>query len=159
MAAWITVTLLIIIGLALINIEVVFVPGTTFVGLIGLLIAGAGVFFSFVYFNSTIGFIVLGVTLTLTLGSLVYFFKNNTWKNFALMDSNKGKVNEGLTGALQVGAEGVAISALRPVGKAEFWGKQFEVTTLGSYLEAGTKITIVKIESNKILVEPIEARV
>lgn len=155
MTAWLTVLLLIVIGLSLINIEVIFVPGTTIVGLLGAIMAITGVVFSFIYFDNTTGFLVLAVTLTVTVGSLVYFFKNNTWKAMALHDSIKSKVNEGLTGALEVGAEGVAISSLRPVGKAEFWGKQFEVHTVGDYVDNGTKLTIVKIESNKILVEPL----
>jgi membrane-bound ClpP family serine protease len=157
MTAWLTVILLILIGLALINIEVIFVPGITIVGIAGVLIAAAGVAYSFIKFDNFTGFIVLGVTVSLSLATLIYFFKNETWKFMSLQDSSKGRVNEGLTGALQVGAEGVAISSLRPFGKAEFSEKQFEVSTLGDYVEEGTKLTIIKIESNKILVEPIKS--
>ena len=156
MTAWLIVTLLILIGLALINIEVIFVPGTTLVGILGVIIAIAGVFFSFVYFDRTTGFIVMTATLVMGLGSLFYFFKKGTWKGMALSDSIESRVNDGLLGKLQVGAEGVAVSTLRPFGKAEFWGQQFEVHTLGGYVESGTKLTIIKIESNKILVEPIK---
>lgn len=157
MTAWLTVILLIVIGLALINIEVVFVPGTTIVGIAGVLIAAAGVTYSFIKFDNSTGFIVLGITVSLSLATLIYFFKNETWKTMALHNSAKGRVNEGLTGALQVGTQGVAISSLRPFGKAEFAEKQFEVSTVGDYVEEGTKITIIKIESNKILVEPIKS--
>ena len=154
MTAWLTVILLVVIGLTLINIEVIFIPGTTVVGLLGAVIATAGVVFSFIYFDNTIGFVVLGLTVVITAGSVVYFFKNNTWKAFALHDTIKGKVNEGLTGALKVGEQGLTTSSLRPVGKAEFWGQQYEVHTVGDYVDSGIKVTIVKIESNKILVEP-----
>ncbi|MGK7388770.1 MAG: NfeD family protein [Candidatus Cyclobacteriaceae bacterium M2_1C_046] len=157
MTAWIIVVILVLIGLFLINIEVIFVPGTTFVGLLGVLFAGAGIAYSFIKFENNTGFYVLGVTLALSLFTLVYFFKNQTWKKFSLEDVNKGRVNEGLTGALKVGQEGTAVSSLRPMGKAEFFGQEYEVSTLGDYTDAGTKLTIIKIESNKILVEPIKS--
>lgn len=157
MTAWLIVIVLVLIGLFLINIEVIFVPGTTFVGLLGVLIAGAGVFYSFIKFENPIGFYVLGFTLAVSLFTLVYFFKNKTWKKFALQDVMEGKFNEGLTTALKVGQEGNAISSLRPIGKAEFFGKEYEVSTLGDYVDSGTKLTIIKIASNKILVEPIKS--
>lgn len=155
--AWLIVIILVLIGLFLINIEVIFVPGTTFVGLLGVLFAGAGVAYSFLKFDTATGYSVLGVTLALSLATLIYFFKKKTWKLFSLHDVNEGRVNEGLTGALQVGQQGVAVSSLRPMGKAEFSGKEFEVTSLGDYVNSGTTLTIIKIEPNKILVEPIKS--
>lgn len=157
MVAWLIVVILVLIGLFLINIEVIFIPGTTFVGLLGIIIAGAGVAYSFIKFDNTTGFYVLGITLALSLFTLIYFFKNQTWKQFSLEDISESRVNEGMTGALLVGQEGVAVSSLRPVGKAEFFGKEYEVTTLGDYVDTGTKLTIIKIDSNKILVEPIKS--
>jgi hypothetical protein len=47
------------------------------------------------------------------------------------------------------------MSTLRPVGKAEFGGKTYEVKTLGNYLEEGRKIRIKHIQSNQIIVEPL----
>ena len=157
MTAWLIITLLILIGLALINIEIVFVPGTTIVGLMGVILAGAGIFYTFKKFDNSTGFLVLGITLIFCLASIIYFFKNETWKGMALHDSMKGRVNEGLLVTLEPGTEGVAISSLRPYGKAEFLKKQYEVCTVGDYVEAGTKISIIKIEPNKILVEPIKS--
>ena len=56
---------------------------------------------------------------------------------------------------LNIGDEGKTISTLRPIGKAEFNNKQFEVKTSGDYLDTGTPIRITKIHSNQIIVEPI----
>jgi membrane-bound ClpP family serine protease len=64
-------------------------------------------------------------------------------------------VNEGLTAKLQVAQRGVAISSLRPIGKAEFEGKTYEVKTFGDYIDSGTKIEIIKIEQNNIYVQTI----
>jgi membrane-bound ClpP family serine protease len=56
---------------------------------------------------------------------------------------------------LSVGNEGVAVSALRPMGTADFQDKMIEVKTNGDYLAPGTRIRITKIITNDILVEPI----
>ena len=55
-----------------------------------------------------------------------------------------------------VGLEGLALSALRPVGKGEFGGNVAEVRTSGEYIDAGMSIRIIKVSSNQILVEKID---
>jgi membrane-bound ClpP family serine protease len=51
--------------------------------------------------------------------------------------------------------EGKALSALRPMGKAELNNQILEVKTSGDYLDSGSRIRIVKIVSNQIIIEPI----
>lgn len=145
---------LIILGLALLVVEIIFIPGTTFVGFVGIaLMIGAGVM-SFQYFGSEVGWVTVGC-IALTSGLVLYFsFKSKVWGRFALKSAMKSTVNEGETKALAIGQEGIALSALRPVGRAEWDFKTYEVKTQGEYVERGTKIRIIKISSNQIIVEP-----
>jgi membrane-bound ClpP family serine protease len=152
---WIIVISLLLIGLALIIVELVFIPGTTVVGLLGLIFAIVGVVISYNHFGDAIGFYILMGTLVTTLVAIFYSFRTGSWTRFSLRSSIDSKVNEGLTGHLKEGDEGVTMSTLRPVGKAEFGGKTFEVKTLGNYLEEGRKIRIIHIQSNQIIVEPL----
>lgn len=155
MIEWITVISLILFGLALLIAEVIFVPGTTLVGLVGFAFLIVGVSLSFSYFGREAGWVTVGSTAVVS-GVLFYFaFKSNVWSKFSLKSSNGSKVNEGELDGLSAGEEGVAVSALRPVGKAELKNKSFEVRTLGAYVDSGTKIRIIKILSNQIIVEPI----
>jgi len=85
----------------------------------------------------------------------VYSFKSNAWKKFALDDKIESKVNESLTNQLNMNDEGTTISSLKPIGKADFADKEYEVTTLGQFVEENTLVRIIKIERNKIIVEPI----
>ncbi len=152
---WITVLALISFGLILIIVEIIFVPGTTFVGITGLISTILGVYFSFVYFGSSVGFGFLAFSVALFGVALYFGFRGKTWDRFSLKDSIKSKVNEGLTAKLQVAQRGVAISSLRPIGKAEFDGKTYEVKSFGDYIDSGTMIEIIKIEQNNIFVQPI----
>ncbi len=155
MAEWLTVISLIFFGLALIVVEIIFVPGTTLVGVVGFLFVLVGVGLSFKYFGAETGWVTVGCTAVAG-GILLYFsFSANVWGRFSLRSSNTARVNEGELDELQVGTEGKTVSALRPVGKAELNNKTFEVKTLGEYLEAGKRIRIIKILSNQIIVEAI----
>jgi membrane-bound ClpP family serine protease len=155
MMEWITVLSLIFIGIALIIAELIFIPGTTVVGIVGLIMAGFGVVLAYEYFDSTTGTIILLVTLGGTIGTIVWALRNKTWKRFSLADTIDSKFNEGLTAGLQIGDEGLTVSALRPMGSAEFNNKIFEVKTLGTYLESGTKVKITKVTGNTIFVEQL----
>jgi len=146
---------LILAGLALLVVEVVFIPGTTVVGLIGVLFVVVGVTISYSSFGSTVGTYVLTGTGVGTALALYLSFRSGAWKKFALNTSIDSKVNEGKYAELQVGDEGVAVSTLRPMGKGEFLDKTVEVKTLGNYIDAGTKIKIVQVFSNQVIVEPL----
>jgi membrane-bound ClpP family serine protease len=155
MVEWITVISLILFGLFLIVAEIIFVPGTTLVGIVGFVFLLLGIGLSFNYFGSETGWIIVGIS-SVASGLILYFsFKSNVWTRFSLKSSIDSKVNEGELDALTVGAEGQTVSALRPIGKAEIQNKMYEVKTLGEYLDSGSRIRVIKIVSNQIIVEPI----
>jgi len=154
MTEWITVISLILFGEVLIVAEIIFVPGTTLVGVLGFIFLIVGIGLGFHYFGSQIGWITTGGAVAASGLVLYYSFKANVWGRFALKSSILSKVNEGELEGLVPGQEGIALSALRPVGKAEVGGRTFEVKTLGGYVTTGTKIRIIQILSNQIIVEP-----
>jgi membrane-bound ClpP family serine protease len=152
---WSIVISLLVFGLVLVVAEIVFVPGTTVVGLIGFCFLIVGVGLSFKYFGGEIGWVTLGVT-SVACGGLLYFsFTTDAWKRFSLKSAINSKVNEGELDNLKVGMEGQTVSALRPMGKAELNNQTVEVKTNGDYLDSGSRIKIIKIISNQIIVEPI----
>lgn len=155
MVEWITVISLVLMGLALIIAEIIFVPGTTLVGVAGFVLMAIGVGLGFRYFGSSAGWTITGITAVVSGVLLVYAFKANVWGRFSLKSSIDSKVNEGELNGVEAGTEGIALSALRPSGKAELGSRTFEVRTMGAYVESGTKIRIIQIASNQIIVEPI----
>ena len=154
MIEWLTVISLVVIGMVLIVLELIFVPGTTIVGILGLAFTVGGIAFSFDYFGDTVGYSVLVITSLLSLTALIYSLRSGVWQRFANKGTIDSKFNEGKTKQLNVGDDGEAVSTLRPIGQAEFKDGVFEVTTLGNYLEPGNKVKIIRIDANKIYVEP-----
>ena len=153
---WLVIAALILAGLLLIIVEIVFIPGTTVVGLLGLVFTIAGIVFSYSQFGNETGFYVLLGTTLVTAATLYLSFRKGAWKKFSHQSAIDSKVNEGMTSHLNTGEEGVTKSVLRPMGSAEFHGKIFEVKTNGELVNNGIKVRIVKIRSNDILVEPIQ---
>jgi membrane-bound ClpP family serine protease len=155
MNEWIIVITLVLLGLALVIVEVIFIPGTTLVGVAGLVCLIVGILLSFRYFGSETGWLTLGGS-TAASGVLLYTaFRTDVWRRFALKGSIDSKVNEIEVQNFFIGMEGVALSALRPMGKGEFGNITTEVRTNGEYVDAGKPIRVVKVSSNQIIVEII----
>lgn len=155
MMEWIIIVSLIVIGLALIVIEIVFVPGTTIVGALGLVSMVGGVFYSFKAFGAPMGWGVASATFVLSAIIIVISLKSGVWKKFALDKSIQSKVNDHKPIGVKVGDTGIALSALRPYGNVEFGEEKMEVTTLGEMVESNTEVKVIKIEGRKIYVEQI----
>ena len=155
MGDWLIVLSLIAFGLSLIVAEIVFVPGTTLVGIVGFVLLVIGVSLSFRYFGTTTGWITASSTTVAFFLVFYLCFKANVWSRFSLNSKMESKVNEDELSGLEVGIEGVTLSSLRPIGKAELNHKVYEVKTFGNYLDTGKKIKVVEILSHQIIVEPI----
>lgn len=152
---WFILISLLVIGLVLLIIEVVFIPGTTIVGLFGVGLCIAGVMIAYKEFGDVTGFYFLMGALASTGLALYFSFRSGAWKKFSLKSSINSKVNEGITNILSIGDEGFTLSSLRPSGKAEFKERIFEVRTTGSYIEPKTKVRITRVDAQQIIVEPI----
>jgi membrane-bound ClpP family serine protease len=150
---WVTVILLIGIGLLLIIVELIFVPGVTLVGILGVILAAVGVWIGYAALGTATGHLILAATVLAGGLAFFYSFRTDVWSRFALKDSIKSRVNDENPHMLEVGEEGRTVSALRPQGTAIFKERHHEVQTRGGFLPPNTAIRIIKIESNKIIVE------
>src|SRR6267378_3463111 len=109
MLEWITVISLILFGLTLIVAEIIFVPGTTLVGVLGFVFLIIGIGLSFHYFGNQIGWISSGGAAAASGLVLYYSFKANVWGRFALKSTIRSKVNEGGLEGLAPGQEGITL--------------------------------------------------
>jgi len=153
---WITVVLLLIAGIILLVVEIIFVPGTTILGIIGAALMVFGVIIGYSKFGSQTGSLILVGAVLVGGAVTVISFRSGVWKKFALKNTNSSKFNEDIKVEHLLGAEGKALSALRPFGKAEIYDSTYEVRTLGNYVEAGSKIKVTNVDKDhKIYVEQI----
>jgi membrane-bound ClpP family serine protease len=152
---WFTVIALLALGILLLIVELIFVPGTTFVGLIGLLLTLAGIWTAYSTLGTNTGHVVLGLAVMAGALAVFYSIRGKSWNRVALKEINDAHVNQ-KPELLTVGQTGKAVSALRPSGTANFEEGRYEVHTRGEYLPAGTPIQIIRIVNNKVTVEKIQ---
>ncbi|MES2389331.1 MAG: NfeD family protein [Bacteroidota bacterium] len=144
--------LLAVIGLTLLLAELFFVPGTTVVGLLGFAFATVGVWFGFQFFGPFFG--TLYAFAVLTIGLVMTWVASRKLENsqFALKNKLSGSVETPDLSPLRPGDSGIALSALRPSGNAEFGGSVYQVWSYGKLVEEGKRISILKIEGTRIIV-------
>lgn len=149
------ILVLIVFGIILVVLEILIIPGGI-VGIVGAGCMAVAIYLTFKNYGETQGFITLIVSVIVLAGAIIYGFKTNLWDKVSLNTAITGRVFEENEESVKVGDEGLALSALRPIGKGEFHGQVFEIRTLGGYVNAGEKVKISMIKENKIFVESIK---
>jgi membrane-bound ClpP family serine protease len=149
---WTIILLLLVAGLILLLLEILVVPGTTVVGILGFALVAFGIYESYAVYGALAGHLTLAISLVISVVSIYFSLKSRTWKKAMLQDQITGKVNQ-LDGDVKPGDIGKSISRLAPSGKADFEGKYMEVHSMGDFIDHQKEIVIVKIEDNKIFVK------
>lgn len=134
-------------------VEVIFIPGTTVIGGLGLVFSVIGIYYAYSVLEPAMASIVLVGALLLNFGFIVYGFKTGVWDRFSLKDTNTGRSFENRLLGLELGQEGITRSACRPFGKVEFNEELYEAKSDSGFIPAGTKVKIVKLEENKIIIK------
>ncbi len=149
---------IILIGLLLIFLEIFLIPGTTLFGVVGGIALFIGVVMVYSYYGSKWGNITLLASSLSVAISVVLGFKVIQSNKLAMKAEIDGRVNE-LENAeeLQIGARGITVTELRPIGKAVFAHKKLEVSSTGDYIHRETEVEIIQISGNKIIVQPIKS--
>lgn len=152
---WITIAALLLFGLLFIVAEILIIPGTTLVGLVGFALLVAGIWLGYRDLGTTTGHLTLALAAVLV-GIVVYIgFRPKNMAKMALTTVNQTRVRDVREPDVLPGAVGRALSALRPAGTALFAEDRREVVTRGEFLPVGTSVRVLGIEQNRIVVEAI----
>lgn len=146
---------LLVLGILLLLLEIIFVPGTTVVGIGGFILLAIGVYLAYTAVSVMAGHISLASGVVIIFLALIVLLKGQTWKRVALEDKLEGKSLESMQEILNVGDRGKTISRLNPVGKALFEERILEVSASGDFVDEDVEIEITKVEQNKIRVKPV----
>ncbi len=148
---------LFVAGLLAITVEI-FIPGGV-VGTMGGLSVLAAVILGFIH-SGTLGttLLVAGVIFVpvCLFGAMSLAPKLPFSKQLFLqesLDAEKGYVSQEDGLDQLAGREGVATTDLHPSGIAEIDGRRTDVVADGEMIEKGTKIRVVHVEGNRVVVE------
>jgi len=148
---------IIIIGLIFIVLEFFVFPGTSFAGIFGIIFLVLGNYLAFQNFGPFYGAVTL--VGSIVAGSILLTTGLRSLKNsqYTLKEQVKGRVNELTDLKEKVGDVGMSVSDLKPFGKAVFEGKKIEVKSINDFIDRDTKIQIVEISLNTVLVTKFSA--
>ncbi|MFY0643761.1 MAG: hypothetical protein JXR19_04780 [Bacteroidia bacterium] len=144
---------LFVVGFVLIGVELLVTPGFV-VGLIGMGFLAAGIYVIYTEYGNQAGTITLITVATCLIVFFVVSLRSGFWSRIASKDQITGKANKMDQISLEIGAEGTAISALRPSGYALFNHQKFEVQTDGEFIDSSVIVIVTSISDNKITVKP-----
>ena len=150
------IILFIILGLLLLLIEFAVIPGITIAGIGGFLLLIGSVYIAFRSYGNVAGFITLSIVLIAAPLMIYYFFKSRSGKKMILESQINGKVETLNQENIKVGDIGKSIGRLAPGGKVKINGEVVEAQSTGSFIDQHTEVKIIKVLSNKIIVEPLK---
>lgn len=148
---------LILVGLVLLFVEILLVPGVGVAGILGLLCMGGSCFYAFYDSGTTAGLIVTIVNAVLVVGLTVYVLRAKTWKRMSLETNIDAKAVE--DAVLSLGDRGRTLTRLAPMGSARFGNYVIEVKSLEGMLDPETDVEVVLIEDNRIYVKPLSEEI
>ena len=150
------IILLIVLGLVLLLIEFAVILGVTIAGIGGFILLGLSVYIAFAQYGTGIGFLTLTFVLVASPMLIFYFFKSKSGKKMILESFIDGKVETVNNEKIHVGDTGKTIGRLAPSGKVKVNGEVLEATSTGGFVDHNTEIKVLKILTNKIIVEPVK---
>jgi membrane-bound serine protease (ClpP class) len=165
--------LIFVIGLILIAVELFVVPGFGVTGISGITLAFSGlvlsliknVDFTFEHVNSNDLLVALVTVLIGTVGGIglaIYLsqkmFTTQTGQFSHLSLHRVMKLEDGYLGVdteiLHLkGKKGIAITTLRPSGKINIEGKNYDAMAEAGMIDKGTRIVVTKVEAAQLYVE------
>ncbi|MCD6394739.1 MAG: hypothetical protein J7M40_14700 [Planctomycetes bacterium] len=179
MANWVEVAIF-IIGIILLGVEVFVIPGFGITGFLGIVFIFAGLFgmlirnppgdvpwpkteFAWDLFLDGlvglsfgfVGFLCLAYLFTRYLPKM-YFLRGLMLRPAAAGEQLPPSITTAAPRSaginINVGDTGEVVSPLRPAGQARFAQATVDVVTVGEFLENGTKVKIIQIHGNRIVV-------
>lgn len=150
-------------GLVLLTLEIFVIPGFGVAGVSGIALIIVSLYLSLVgrlpvtgeYLRAvyTIGG-AFAVTVIGTLLLLRFLPRTSLYRKLTL--ATVESTEEGFSSADTLtdleGAHGIAISTLRPAGKADISGRRMDVVTEGEYIEEGSPVVVIEVRGVRVVV-------
>ena len=167
LANW-TELIIFFLGILLLLLEILVIPGFGIAGISGIILVLSGIFLSFVKnpLSATSSqlnqaFYSFSFTIIVTfLGIIIawrYLPHTSLWKRLILNFSETRKQGFDSSASAQsfLGKTGESLTQLRPSGRVMVGGKTLDVITEGEFIEKDKPIKVIKVEGNKITVKEV----
>lgn len=155
MPSVILVLTLILLGFVLLVIELFVIPGFGIVGISGLFCLGLAGYISYLKFSPLAAVLVSILSVAAIILLIKILPHTNIYKKMRLETTTSRKAGfsaerSGLSELM--GKEGITLTPLHPVGTAVIGGKRIDVVSEVGMIDKDSKVVVVKVEGNKVVV-------
>lgn len=152
---------LLLTSLILLFLEIAVIPGFGICGISGIILLLVALGLAYYKLSSTMAIVatvVAVVGVMILIAFMIWVFPHTSLgRRFVLSETAPVDENEDSDSYSRfLGAEGVATSYLRPSGIARIADERVDVITDGDFVEKGTKIKVIKVSGNCVIVAPVE---
>lgn len=159
---------LILLGIGLVLVELLVIPGTTIVGILGVISIIVGIAMNFIQITPPeipriVGFsskvfsyttLTLVGALLLFLGAIKLIPSVPVVKKIVLEGALQEKAVDTIQAfKIEKGTEGVTISECKPIGLVDFNGKIIECEAVGEFIKRNKKVVVIDVSGNKVYVK------
>ena len=153
---WTVVIILILVGILMLLLEVLVIPGSGVAGIVGFGLMVAGIWLAYSSISIQAGHITLGTTLGISILGLLVALRSRTWNKAMLSTNIESKVRVIDSEKLKIGDTGTTVSRCTPMGKALFHDQFFEVSAFSEFIDENVKVEIFKISGSKIFIKQVK---
>ena len=162
MVWWLVFAVFLYFACAALIIAEVFVPSGGLISIFALacLVGGVAVFF---HYSTTAGWIGMGIAAIMIPSVLVIAYKMFPRTRFGksvTLTPPERRQGDAIPDTAELkellGAIGVVLTPLRPVGTCDFSGRRFECVAESGYVDKGRKVKVIEVESTQLTVRIIE---
>jgi membrane-bound ClpP family serine protease len=148
------IIIIILLGIFLLLIEFLIIPGFTVFGIGGFLFIFLGIGSAYYYHSVQTGNITLISTVAISVGTIYYVFKRKTWRNMGLKTNIDSRNEPFNTEKIHSGDFGITITRLAPVGKVQVNDIICEAKSTGGFINENTEVEVLKVLNTQIVVKP-----
>ncbi|MBQ9138890.1 MAG: NfeD family protein [Alistipes sp.] len=146
------IVLLILLGILFLIAELVLLPGVTFGAILAMACYGGAIWYAFDTLGVTAGVVTIVIVAIVSLISIVFSLRAKTWQRFALRQEIDSTSMPKPETELSVGAVGVAVSRLSPMGKVQFGEKVYEAKSADVFIDQREQVVVVGFENFSVIV-------
>lgn len=149
------VFILLLVGVALLLIEMFLIPGLSIAGIGGLIFLGGAVYYAYANIGTNAGHLTLLAGFIMMVIAVWIFVRSKALERMSLKTEIESK-NDPLKGIdVKIGDVGTTSSRLAPMGKIKVHGQVVEAKALDDFIDQDVEVVIIKVQSTNVLVERI----
>lgn len=159
---WLVLAVLLYLACAALIVAEVFVPSGGLISVVALacLVGGVVIFFQYSATAGWLGILLAVVMIPAVLIIAYRIFPKTRFGKSVTLSPPQRQQGDAVPDTAELkkllGAAGVVLTPLRPVGTCDFSGRRLECVAESGYIDKGMKVKVISVQSTQVTVRMIE---